>query len=110
MVVVLLTFSGCIWLLVSERVADLILNSLALGFVTTVDELIAHCFFPSYFQEILKGACFAAPEDENEKDPALLKQKRMKASLRSFALLICVYGMTEFLVRMQPILPNYSND
>lgn len=109
-VVVMLTFSGCIWLLVSERVADLILNSLALGFVTTVDELIAHCFFPQYFQDVLKSACYGAPEDPDDKIPEELKKKQMKASLRSCLLLFCVYGTTELLIRAQPILPNYEDD
>merc|ERR1712232_1249990 len=40
-VVLVLTLTGCLWLLASESFGELILNSLALAFVTDVDEMLA---------------------------------------------------------------------
>merc|ERR1719191_2457117 len=41
----ILTLTGSLWLVASESISDLILNSLALAFVVKVDEIIATTFF-----------------------------------------------------------------
>lgn len=105
-----MTCSGCLWLLVSERVSDLILNSLALGFVTTVDDVIAHCFFPQYFQEILITAAWKTPKDPNYADEELIKAKNVKSSLVSLATLVFVLVIIELLIAYQPMIPNYGGD
>merc|ERR1719183_2195437 len=68
LIALILTMTGSLWLLAAESFGDLILNSLALAFVTGVDELLGHAFFPPTFVENLEMLGFGCQEDDNAED------------------------------------------
>lgn len=107
----ILTLTGSLWLLASESISDLILNSLALAFVVKVDEIIATTFFPEFFKKDLENLGLMLPKAHDE-DGDL--EKRMEVRARQFtngflALLISI-GVGELLIRFQPVLPGYASD
>merc|ERR1719506_3188962 len=67
---------GCIWLLASETIGDLILNSLALAFVVQVDELLANTFFPHHFLKEIESLVVAMPYDPIDDDEIKHSNKR----------------------------------
>jgi len=119
LIAVILTFTGCIWLASAESIGDLILNSLALAFVTMVDELIATAFFPYKLQEDIATLSIMLPthpwhhlpeelrisEDEHTK-----MVKRTWAYVKCAGMMLMCLLLVEVIITLQPILPNYSDD
>lgn len=109
-IAIILTGTGCVWLVASESIGDLILNSLALAFVVKVDELIALVFYPQRLQKDVATLSLMLPNDPDEKD----EDKRMRNStyeiLQCALVLFATMIFVEFIIGFQPVLPNYAND
>jgi len=110
----LLAITGSYWLLSAEGVGDLILNSLALAFVTQVDELFASVFFPDFFYEHVQHMVIALPDSGEHAmlhaDTQVAKAIRTKRFLLNTALLVtCAVGV-ECIIKYQLVLPGYQFD
>jgi len=103
-----LTTTGCLWLLSTESIGDLILNSLALAFVVQVDELIAQVFFPVAYLEDL-GRLGIASQRQDE-DPEVVEAKVIKSFCWSACTLVLTASIVELAFRFQPVLPNFNGD
>merc|ERR1712130_660357 len=113
MIVTILNIAGCAWLIATSSISDLILNSLALGFVTTVDELIVNSFCPKSLHSNLVNLGFGC-KAENEGDEETKKSKKKERNVRSYfksaGILLFVLCVTYVQIRFQYILPNYGWD
>lgn len=109
-IVIALIFSGSCWLLATEHVADLILNSLALAFVVEVDELIASTFFPDFFIEQLSTLAVALPQDPNRLDKEKEATRKTWAFARSALFVLGTLAFVEFMMTFQPVLPGFKFD
>lgn len=103
---VILTVAGTLWLMSSEQIADLILNSLALGFVTMVDELICTVFFPKFFITDMELMALACPKEE--KAPEAENARKLRSFFYSSLVLACTAVIVELAVQHQPIIPNFK--
>merc|ERR1712070_780939 len=65
-IAIFLSCVGSVWLMASENVSDLILNSLALSFVTNVDELICTVFFPPFYIRDLNNLTLACQKEDDD--------------------------------------------
>eukprot|EP00929_Paragymnodinium_shiwhaense_P034233 TRINITY_DN18656_c0_g3_i1.p1 TRINITY_DN18656_c0_g3~~TRINITY_DN18656_c0_g3_i1.p1 ORF type:complete len:393 (-),score=80.14 TRINITY_DN18656_c0_g3_i1:176-1354(-) len=110
LVAIILTSTGCLWLLASESFGDLILNSLALIFVTDVDEMLAAAFFPTKFQEDLVAMGYASQEDEDAQDTSKMASKEMCAYLFQLAILTMSCLIVVAMHTYQPVLPGFVDD
>jgi len=114
LVILFLTLLGWRWLASSENFSDLILNSLALQFICTIDELIFSSVFPEKMVEKISGLKLAYPKveflDAEEKEAAHEKEilflyGRSLCFTVCAALCLCVY-----ISFFQSVLPGYSYD
>lgn len=103
---VALSFLGCMWLMSAENIGDLILNSLALAFVVSVDELIALVFFPGFYLEDLSKLGLAGQLVKNE--PEVEKAIQLRSFCYSSMTLITAFLVVELAVRYQPVIPNFD--
>lgn len=109
-IAILLAFSGSLWLLSAESIGDLILNSLALAFVTKVDELIAAVFAPTRLQQDLAALCLMLPADPDDKDEDKLTVKIVWEFFQCTVVVVATFVLVEVMFRYQPVLPNYGYD
>lgn len=103
---------GSVWLTASESFADLILNALALEFVTGIDELMFLVFLPARLSSTLSDFFIAVPqlEEENE-DADVANRKEMRAAYkRSGVFLFLVLTYTIVFVIFQPVIPRFAWD
>jgi len=105
---VFLACAGCVWLMASGNIADLILNSLALAFVTQVDELIAVVFFPEFFLTDLTYLGLATQEVDLDEDT--LTWQRVCSFATGSLVLTSVIVAVEMVVLFQPVIPNYNDN
>mmetsp|Transcript_27008 Transcript_27008/g.57503 ORF Transcript_27008/g.57503 Transcript_27008/m.57503 type:complete len:303 (+) Transcript_27008:252-1160(+) len=108
-IVVVLTYVGCVWLTATQSFADLILNALALEFVIQIDEALYEYFFPKANREAigLMQLAIEVKEDEDA-DPD-------NAILASYARSVVYIGgllifVELYLNYLQPVLPNFMHD
>lgn len=104
-----LMVTGCVWLMASENIGDLILNSLALAFVVRVDELLAQVFFPEHFLEMVDDLAFVLPK-HGEIDKDVQMRERAREFMMCALTLLMTLVAVEALIQFQPILPNQSHD
>jgi hypothetical protein len=109
-IAVLLTFTGCLWLIAAESIGDLILNSLALAFVVKVDELIAAVFYPARLQDDIATLCILSPTDPDETDDDLSSWNRSVEFVQCALTLVATMTLVQMFVVFQPVLPFYGND
>eukprot|EP00929_Paragymnodinium_shiwhaense_P034228 TRINITY_DN18656_c0_g1_i1.p1 TRINITY_DN18656_c0_g1~~TRINITY_DN18656_c0_g1_i1.p1 ORF type:complete len:382 (-),score=59.30 TRINITY_DN18656_c0_g1_i1:220-1365(-) len=109
-VAVILTTTGCLWLLASESFGDLILNSLALIFVTDVDEMLGAAFFPHKFQEALESMAYACQEDDDAHDEAKKESKESFSYVFQLTILVCSCLIVVAMYKYQPVLPGFERD
>jgi len=102
-----------IWLTASNDYADLILNSLALGFVLDVDSLLYECFLPSRLHATLKHMFLALPDkhpsafvDEEQKD----QQAVVKEYMGAIGMILMCIGLIAGFLMYQPIIPGFDWD
>jgi len=107
-VVFVLLVLGGLWLISADSIGDLILNSLALAFVVTVDEMIAKAYFPSFFFQSLKALAFVCPDQPT--DPVQASQERQNNFLKQAFFLALSAIVMEIVIRYQPVVPNYQSD
>lgn len=110
-----LSVFGCIWLTATESFSDLILNSLALGFVVEIDELIFEAYLPVTFQERLAKWTIAMPQVSDDLLDQATKEVREGQTFRrnyivSAVMLTGVLCFIEIFLRFQPVLPYFEND
>eukprot|EP00929_Paragymnodinium_shiwhaense_P053099 TRINITY_DN26583_c0_g1_i1.p1 TRINITY_DN26583_c0_g1~~TRINITY_DN26583_c0_g1_i1.p1 ORF type:complete len:392 (+),score=65.89 TRINITY_DN26583_c0_g1_i1:286-1461(+) len=110
MVAICLTITGCLWLLASKSFGDLILNSLALIFVTDVDEMLGAAFFPHKFQEDLESLAYASPEDEDAQDQAKMESKEAFSYVFQLTILVASCLIVVAMHTYQPVLPGFVDD
>lgn len=109
-IALLLTFTGCLWLMASENIGDLILNSLALAFVVKVDELIGRVFFPQKLQDHISNLALVLPCEADEKDADARMEKRTTEFFEAGMVLFTTIALVEIIFRFQPVIPNYAGD
>jgi hypothetical protein len=107
-IAILLTVTGCLWLLAAESIGDLILNSLALAFVVQVDELLAQVFFPFFYLEDLTRLGIASQKQCD--DPEIVEAKLLKSFFWSAVQLALVTGVVESMMRYQPVIPTFDHE
>jgi len=105
-----LMVTGCVWLMASENIGDLILNSLALAFVVRVDELLAQVFFPEHFLAMVDDLAFVLPKAPGEIDKDVQMRERAREFMMCALTLLMTLAVVEALIIYQPILPNQSHD
>lgn len=110
LIAVVLMLSGSIWLMASENIGDLILNSLALAFVVHVDELIASVFFPKCFKDDLNGSAYAVPSHADDNDAEKAANKHSLSYVVCGATMLVSITFVQILIWFQPVIPNYAND
>lgn len=76
-----LLFLGWRWLSASSNFADMVLNSLALGFVVNIDELIFHSVLPVTQQKQIADTSFF--QEEKPKDLEKVEQQERKGYYRT---------------------------
>jgi len=104
-IAVFLMAAGSLWLLAAEKITDLILNSLALAFVTQIDELICQVFFPPFFIQDLANMAIACQEYEH--NSALQAARQLKSFAYSSLVLVSTILVVELAIRFQPVIPDY---
>lgn len=111
-IAIILTFTGCLWLASAESIGDLILNSLALAFVTRVDELMATAFFPYKLQEDIATLSIMLPTDPDELngDDQTNMINRTWAYVKCTSMMLVTLLIVEVIISLQPIIPNYADD
>jgi uncharacterized membrane protein YkgB len=109
LIVVVLSLLGSVWLISAQNTADLILNSLALGFVVKVDELIAMSFFPKKMIRDIEDLCLLLPSNPEEDIDKLMWNRAWAFFQSSFVVAACM-GIVEVIVHFQPVLPHYEYD
>eukprot|EP00929_Paragymnodinium_shiwhaense_P034232 TRINITY_DN18656_c0_g2_i2.p1 TRINITY_DN18656_c0_g2~~TRINITY_DN18656_c0_g2_i2.p1 ORF type:complete len:392 (-),score=69.73 TRINITY_DN18656_c0_g2_i2:326-1501(-) len=110
LVALTLTTTGCLWLLASESFGDLILNSLALIFVTDVDEMLGAAFFPHKFQEDLEALAYASQEDADAQDEAKMEGKEAISYVFQLTILTLSCMIVVAMHMYQPVLPGFVDD
>jgi len=105
-IVVFLMTAGSLWLLAAEHISDLILNSLALAFVTTIDELICMVFFPPFFIEDLDNMAMGCQRLSADKD--IQRAEHIKSFFYSFLVLVSTTVAVQLAILYQPVIPNYD--
>lgn len=107
-----LLFMGLVWLTSSEHYADLILNSLALGFVLDIDSLLYESFAPPRLAMSLNRLEFAMPvKDLTVEEQAAKTGKEMRdAYIFSFFTLVFAFAAIYIFTHHQPVLPSYEWD
>jgi len=108
LIAMFLIFAGSLWLMSAEKISDLILNSLALAFVTNVDELICAVFFPPFFIHDIENLALACQEEEH--DPDVQKASQLKSFMYSSMVLIMTSVAVELAVRYQPIIHSFQGE
>lgn len=114
-IAIVLSLSGSIWLMASQSIGDLLLNSLALAFVVSVDELLATVFFPQCFIQNIRGCGFAAQLDApGNVDEAVLeanaRRRRANAYIKGSVILFASMVFVELVIYFQPVIPDYGGD
>lgn len=104
-----LTYIGIRWLVATVSFSDLILNALALGFITDIDEMLLTSVYPERMIRALGRAKFAAPRkhysvEEDEQD----LKKRYHQAIYAIVALICFVCM--YLFYLQQVLPGFTWD
>lgn len=108
-VCMVLWYVGCRWLNATESFGDLILNALALEFITGIDELILTNFFPERITKYLQETKFAyrhvhrTPEENN----AIVLSDYKRSAF--YAVLVMSWTLL-YLKYLQQVLPGYKND
>merc|ERR1711924_558628 len=110
-----LCLMGYTWLVATDFLPDLILNSLALAFVVQIDELIFSVFLPARMESDLERTRFALPADDVDmNDPesgqafeqrTVIKEYRRTACFMTFVLLF-----VPLFLKYQPVIPGYEWD
>lgn len=97
---------GLVWLTASPAYTDLILNSLALGFVLDIDSLLYETFLPARLHQSIEHMSFAMPLKAKEDESADIVQAYIRSGV---VLTICLVGIAVFL-QYQPVVPGYDWD
>merc|ERR1719329_2134676 len=108
-VCMVLWYVGCRWLNATESFADLILNALALEFITGIDELILVNFFPERILKYIAATKFAYKyhkHSQEEKDAQVLADYKRSGL---YAFLVLGWTML-YLKYLQQVLPGFAND
>merc|ERR1711957_1101260 len=109
LVATVLLSEGCVWLAASRSFLDLILNSLALAFVTNVDELLHQVYLPVRLQRNLENSVLACPLPNMSPAERDIKEMRDQYC-RSVLFLVLVSAIVGTFLFIQPVLPNYEWD
>jgi hypothetical protein len=110
-----LLFIGWRWLLATPDFGGLILNSLALGFIIELDELLYTTFLPKKMQVSVEETKFFLPVETTEED-VHHRWKAARASAMWFAgtiamcLVYLTYGQSVAGYGWYPVLPGYKFD
>lgn len=110
MISIFLMLTGCVWLMASQSIGDLILNSLALAFVVKVDELLAEVFFPGHFIEMVADLAFVLPTPAGDDDKDLAMQRRACEFFYCAVTLLMTIVSVEAMIVLQPVIPEYALD
>lgn len=113
MIIFVLTFIGWTWLSSSESFADLILNSLALGFVVTIDDLMFVSLFPEKVTERVSSLKLAVPANTYDSDDEKIKAQDadvQKSICRSLTLVVSAMVVLAMFIRWQTVLPGYEHE
>lgn len=110
LIVLLLCVLGSAWLVASADYASLILNALALGFVTNIDEMIFVSFLPPRLHKNLDSLKIAIPEKNNMTPEEKESHDILQAYLRSTIFLVAVSVYVVVFIVYQPVLPHFAWD
>lgn len=110
LIAIVLIVCGSYWLLAAERGDDVILNSLALTFVTSIDDLFADVFFPHDFKKELADLALTHQLAGDAGTPEAVARDRLRSCIYSFSFFFLALAIVETLIYFQPILPHYSHD
>lgn len=106
LIALVLGFTGSLWLLAAQDSGELLLNSLALGFVTNVDEILATIFFPACFSEVCLQP-FAYRFYSRSKGTS---HKNELSYVLGIVKLVVTLAIVELLYHYQPVIPGYQRD
>lgn len=113
-IIAALFFIGLRWLAATESFEDLILNSLALQFIVTIDDLIFVSVFPETMNMRVQALKLAVPVQEfaNEEEEAAEKKKATVTNyLRSTLILFAALGfLLVYIMKFQRVLPDFADD
>jgi len=104
-----LWFMGLEWLSATVKFQDLVLNSLALGFVVDVDELFYAAFFPDKFRKQVKMTTMDCPRiimTQEDLDEQMLSRFHQN----TFFVLICAGSVVTYYLCFQTVLPGFKFD
>jgi len=102
---------GCRWLTSTPSFADLILNSCALGFITSVDEVLYSAVVPEHVRRMLESTSIYSPRRASEHALRAWKEINLLNYLMSLLYwLIGGFATWLYIYRMQPVLPEWQWD
>lgn len=108
-VCVVLWYVGCRWLNATESFGDLILNALALEFITLIDELILTKFFPDRIRQYIDSTKYAyevKSVTDEEKRAQVLRDYFISSV---YALLVIIWTVA-YITSLQQVIPGYTHD
>lgn len=101
-----LTELGCRWLTASHKVSDMILNSLALAFVTNIDELLYHSILPIATRNQIESTKIFFLEGNQPKSLEQIEQSEWSGYRRSFMYaMLAVAFLMSYGMFFQTVLP-----
>jgi hypothetical protein len=108
-IAIVLSLTGVFWLMATESISDLILNSLALAFVVKVDELLAQVFFPTKLQKNIETLCIMMPPREAANDDEEMMQNVWDYVYLGITF-VAVVSLVHLAISFQFIIPNWQDD
>jgi len=113
-VAIVLLFLGCTWLVASADFGSLILNALALAFITEIDVTVFHSFLPPILAEKIESLKIAQPSIRPGEENLTEEQRDLKdiwrVYIRSAFFLFITAGWVAAFVYFQPVIPNFAWD
>jgi hypothetical protein len=113
-IAITLLLLGCTWLIASDDFGNLILNALALAFVTDIDETIFGSFLPPILADKIGDFRIAQPlirpGEEHLSDEEREQKDIMRVYKRSAFFLFLTAGFVVVFVAFQPVIPHFLWD
>lgn len=113
-IIFFLLWTGYRWLSASCSVSDIILNALALAFITQIDNLIFMAVFPERMKESVTNTKLCVPQDQYETKEEKEYAEKMTIFLfygRSFAMVaVSMIILTSYIEFFQSVIPEYNGD
>lgn len=106
MISLCLLWLGCQWLSATTSFTDLVMNAVAMEFVTSVDNILYEAALPVWFQEEVANINFLKRAPETKKSQAQVEQDKWRGIRRSTLYLVvaCIY-IVIYAECLQNVLP-----